>query len=146
MQKKCYVDCLNTKRSKLEKVTQSLKVSKVCQTKKSAKKISRKSSKTLCDFIWAQRFLHATVSVIYMFRPSFYNLLNMTFWMKTCPCRSSHQTVFFYTSALKTWAKRLKVNGEVFFSNLKEFVCSFTKNELLCIYLPKFFLCKFYIT
>ena len=50
----------------------------------------------------SQRFLHATVYVIYMFRPSFYNLLNMIFWMKTCPFRSSHQTIFFYTSALKS--------------------------------------------
>ena len=153
--RKCCVDCLNIKQFSLEKVTQNkaiiqekdslIKSFKGLPNKKNAKETSHKPRKTLYNFKWAQCFLHSTVTEFYVFGPSFYILFNMTFWIKNYPFRSSHQKVFFKTSALKIWARRLKVNSEWFFlSNVKEFICNFSKNELLCIYMSgSFFLWSF---
>lgn len=52
--------------------------------------------------------------------------------------KQSPNSILLYKCA-KNLSKTLESQLLSFFSNLKEFVCSFTKNELLCIYLSKLF-------
>lgn len=82
------------------------------QNKKSREENVTKVAQNLRNFIWLDLFPRAAFSAFNVFRSSFFNPLEMEFWMKTYPFGSSHQEVFFRISALRFWAKRLKVTGE----------------------------------